>query len=72
MQGCDKKGHLQKDCRRKLGLCLICGKSGHNWNGCPEKKERGQRQRQVVVDKATTVLKEETDTESATGFVDDL
>ena len=53
-------------------MCLICGEKGHNSYECPKKKERGQRQRQVAVDKATTVLKEEMDTESATGFVEDL
>jgi len=26
---CGRFGHIQKDCYRKLGLCLHCGKSGH-------------------------------------------
>jgi len=57
---CGKFGHLQKDCRRKLGLCLRCGKEGHQARDC--KTER-VRQTNVV---------EEQDIQSQAGFVEDL
>src|SRR3984885_5659762 len=36
---CGRFGHMEKDCRRKLGLCLRCGKAGHVAKDCngPEK-----------------------------------
>jgi len=49
----------QKDCRRKLGLCLKCGKAGHQARNCGE-----QRVRQIE----TTEEKEE----PKQGFVKDL
>ena len=81
---CGRFGHLKKDCRRRLGLCVKCGKSGHFGKDCPEKNVRGtQKVRRTQVpdksDRATVVLKEESESESgqdqeepSQGFVNDL
>lgn len=35
---CQKIGHLVKDCRRRLGLCLVCGSSDHYIASCPNRR----------------------------------
>ena len=33
---CGRRGHLENLCWTKAGVCLICGSSSHNKDGCPE------------------------------------
>lgn len=35
---CEKPGHIKKDCRRLLGLCLICGSDGHQIANCDKRR----------------------------------
>ena len=51
---------MEKDCRRKLGLCLRCGKAGHMARDC-----NGAEKSRVVE------MTEEKDQEES-GFVEDL
>ena len=52
---------MEKDCRRKLGLCLRCGKAGHMAKDC------------TGAEKARMVeIMEEKDQEEEQGFVEDL
>lgn len=37
---CKKPGHLRRDCRRELGLCLLCGADDHQMTGCANFKPR--------------------------------
>ena len=53
---------MQKDCRRKLGLCLKCGKAGHQARNCTE-----QRVRQTEI-----ITEEGEDRTEQQGFVEDL
>lgn len=34
---CGKLGHMQRDCRRKYGLCLVCGSRDHQVMACPRR-----------------------------------
>ena len=34
---CGKLGHMQRDCRRKHGLCLVCGSRDHQVVACPRR-----------------------------------
>jgi len=76
---CGQFGHIQKDCYRKLGLCLHCGKSGHIGKNCPKGNtpRDGVKVRASKSDKAVTVVKEASESESggegpSQGFVTDL
>ena len=40
---CKGRGHLERECRRKLGLCLRCGERGHFRNQCSVKYGELQR-----------------------------
>ncbi|KAJ6850564.1 uncharacterized protein M6B38_263495 [Iris pallida] len=33
-QFCKRRGHIPEDCRRRLGLCLVCGSNQHHAKGC--------------------------------------
>ena len=33
---CRKPGHIMKDCRRRLGLCFMCGSDDHRVAACPD------------------------------------
>ena len=59
---CGRFGHMEKDCRRKLGLCLRCGKAGHMAKDCniPE------RVRKVEIED------DEEKQEQGQGFIEDL
>ena len=35
---CEKTGHFRKDCRKRLGLCLICGSENHRVSTCPNRR----------------------------------
>jgi len=35
---CLKPGHIQRNCRKANGLCLVCGSSNHSIGGCPFKR----------------------------------
>ena len=35
---CEKMGHIRKDCRKRLGLCLICGSEKHRVSTCPNRR----------------------------------
>ena len=58
---CGRFGHMEKDCRRKLGLCLRCGKAGHMAKDCT-----GTEKARVVE------ITEEKDQDDEQGFVEDL
>ncbi|MFG1569941.1 retrotransposon gag family protein, partial [Staphylococcus aureus] len=38
---CGKRGHVQKDCRRRLRICLRCGSEQHHIHNCPERRTEG-------------------------------
>ncbi|GAV63112.1 zf-CCHC domain-containing protein [Cephalotus follicularis] len=38
---CGRKGHLQKDCWKKNGLCLRCGTPDHAVKDCPKSPPAG-------------------------------
>jgi hypothetical protein len=56
---CGRFGHMEKDCRRKLGLCLRCGKGGHVARDC----NMAEKVRKV---------EQEDDEKTEQGFVEDL
>jgi len=56
---CGRFRRVQKDCRRKLGLCLKCGKAGHQARNCGEQRVR-----------RTEITEEREEPEQ--GFVEDL
>ena len=35
---CNRRGHLRRDCRRRLGLCLVCGDNSHRIAQCPNRR----------------------------------
>ena len=35
---CNKLGHIEKDCWRRLNLCLVCGSSDHRIATCPNRR----------------------------------
>lgn len=35
---CHKVGHIQQECRRRLGLCLVCGSPDHRISACPKRR----------------------------------
>ncbi|KAJ6801269.1 uncharacterized protein M6B38_198430 [Iris pallida] len=35
---CRKRGHLEKDCYSKAGLCWGCGSDQHRHKGCPDRR----------------------------------
>lgn len=37
---CNKPGHVRKECRSALGLCVICGSKDHAIQGCPRRYDR--------------------------------
>jgi transposase InsO family protein len=37
---CKKPGHIRRDCRSALGLCLACGSQDHLLQDCPKRKNR--------------------------------
>ena len=39
---CRKLGHIQRDCRRKNGLCLVCGSGDHQVASCPRRQAEGR------------------------------
>jgi hypothetical protein len=39
---CNKLGHVRRDCRRRLGLCLVCGSPDHRVARCPCRQFAGQ------------------------------
>jgi len=57
---CGRFGHMEKDCRRKLGLCLRCGKGGHIARDC----NMGEKVRKIE--------EQEDDEKTEQGFVEDL
>src|SRR5882757_11561120 len=76
---CRQFGHIQKDCYRKLGLCLHCRKSGYIGKNCPKgnSPRDGVKVRASKSDKAVTIVKEASESESggegpSQGFVTDL
>ena len=42
---CKKPGHMRHECRKRLGLCLVCGSSEHTIARCPHRRERSALQR---------------------------
>ena len=40
---CGNPGHIQRYCRRKLGLCLRCGSNQHRLRDCPKPSRYSQR-----------------------------
>ena len=40
---CGKIGHMQENCRKKLGTCFICGKRGHIARECWKSRNRDQQ-----------------------------
>jgi len=57
---CGRFGHMEKDCRRKLGLCLRCGKGGHVARDCN------------MTERVRRVEGEEEEEKQEQGFVEDL
>ena len=51
---------MEKDCRRKLGLCLRCGKAGHMAKDC----NGSEKVRKVEI--------EDDEEKTEQGFVEDL
>jgi hypothetical protein len=51
---------MEKDCRRKLGLCLRCGKTGHMAKDCN------------IQEKVRKVEIEDEEEKQEQGFVEDL
>ena len=37
---CGKFGHMQRECRKKQGVCLRCGVAGHQVRDCPQGRIR--------------------------------
>ena len=35
---CEKPNHVRRDCRKRLGLCLVCGSADHRVATCPERR----------------------------------